>query len=143
MSINETKIVICPHCQREQSVKIWQSLNVALDQEVKKELFEGKINLLVCENCQQKTFIPVPFLYIDPERQIAVHYFPTAVIRDQEFLRQFNIDGTYSGGESAGLEVPDYMRHLHIVFNMDELVTFIVFREVLFDFHRTGKVLLD
>jgi len=143
MSVNEIKVVVCPHCQHEQTVKIWQSLNVAFDRTAKKELFEGKINLLVCENCQQKTFIPVPFLYHDPERQMAVQYFPGVVIRDEKFLGQFEIDGTYAGDENAGLEVPDYMHHLHLVFNMDELVTYVIFREVLADYHQTGKVMLN
>jgi hypothetical protein len=143
MSVNETKTITCPHCQHEQSVQIWQSLNVALDHETKKELFEGRLNLLVCEYCGKKTFIPVPLLYHDPGRQIAAQYYPPGVIRDHKFLGQFRSDGAFVVSDTAGLDVPEYMRHIHIVFNMDELVTYIVFREVLFDYHRTGRVELN
>lgn len=139
MSVNESRIVTCPHCQHEQSVRIWQSLNVSLDKSAKKDLFEGKINLLVCEKCGQKTFIPVPFLYHDPDRQIAVQYYPAGVIRDEQFLSHFKIDGSFADSDNIGFEVPDYMRHIHIVFNMDELITYIVFRETLADFHRIGQ----
>jgi len=143
MSVNESRVAVCPHCQHEQSLQIWQSLNVALDREAKKMLFEGQLNLLVCESCGKKTFLPVPFLYHDPDRQIAVQYYPTGVIRDHNFLSNYKMDGSFVVSDTAGLDVPDYMRHIHIVFNMDELITYIVFREVLNDFHRTGKVELN
>lgn len=143
MSINESKIIVCPHCQHEQTIQIWQSLNVSLDKDAKKDLFEGKINLMECEKCHQKTLVPVPLLYHDPARKYAVQYYPTAIIRNEQFLSQFKIDGTYAGDQDIQLEAPDYMRRLHIVFNMNELVTYIVFREVLADYHLTGKVMLN
>jgi len=143
MSINESKIVVCPHCKHEQSVQIWQSLNVALAPEAKKALFEGQINLLACGQCGKKTFIPVALLYHDPERHIAVQYYPAAVIRSSDFLKQFKADGTFVASDTTAMEVPNYLRYIHIVFNMDELITYIVFREVLADYHRTGKVELN
>jgi len=143
MSVTEEKQVACPQCGQEQSITLWKSLNVAQNPEEKPRLYNGEINLLVCNKCGHKSFVPTPLLYHDLDRRIAVQYFPPAYIRRPEFIQQFNRDGSFAPGDALQVEVPDYLRQLHIVFNMNELVTYVIFRDVLAEYHQTGKVMLN
>jgi predicted nucleic-acid-binding Zn-ribbon protein len=52
----------CPHCGNKQETKVWHSVNVKLDPELKRKLFDAQINLFSCEKCGKKTFINAPDL---------------------------------------------------------------------------------
>jgi len=135
LSISEQRLINCPQCQHPQSVTIWSSINVLLNPEGRNQLFNGEINHFHCAKCGHESLIPLPLLYHDPERQIAAHYFPPRSIEKAEFLNQFDSQGKFRAGDQVDFEVPEYLKDVHVVFNLDELITYIIFRETLLEFH--------
>jgi CpXC protein len=84
----------CPHCGNKQETKVWHSVNVKLDPELKRTLFDAQINLFSCEKCGKKTFINAPLLYHDMTQQFCVQYYPPEVLDNPKFFLQFNPDGS-------------------------------------------------
>jgi hypothetical protein len=137
--------ISCPHCQQKQAAEIYQTLNITINSDKKQELFAGKINVLSCTKCKQQVTISTPFLYHDMERKIAVYYYPPNVINNSDFLKQFKPDGTMNTDlmrQTTG-RIPQeavdsaYLtEYPHIVFDMQELLTYVVFRDKLFEMNK-------
>ena len=83
----------CPECGHKQETHVWHSVNVSLDPELKEQLFNGKINLFACSECEQKSLINVPLLYHDMHNQFCIQYFPFDALEDSNFLEQFSAEG--------------------------------------------------
>jgi len=143
VSIHENRTVNCPKCQHEQNITIWSSINAALNPDGRNKLFEGAINHFKCDKCQYESLIPVPLLYHDPDRKIAVHYFPPESMKKTEFLNQFDIYGKFIVANNVDFDVPEHLMDVHIVFNMNELVSYIIFREMLLEFHQQKQSKTD
>jgi len=47
----------------------------------------------------------------------------------------FNADGSMKISENVEFAVPDYMKNVQVVFSMDELVRYVLFREMLIEYH--------
>ncbi len=135
MSIVRTVAVQCPQCNKENVVRVWESVNSSLDPDEKKSLLEGNLNTYVCQGCSLRVLVPVPFMYHDMERRICVQFYPFEALRSPGFFTHFSPHGAISQQVSRDLNLPDYMRHRHIVFDMSELVRYIVFREQLLEQH--------
>ena len=141
MSIETPLELECPSCSHEQTVMVWESLNADVSPEARESLFEGKINKFVCESCGAEAMISTALMYHDMKRRFVVQFFPFDAIDDAEFLERFQADGTDSIVTNAlGLAQPrgmsldvEYMRTPHIVFDMGELVRYVLFRERVFD----------
>lgn len=136
MSIHENRNVNCPQCRHEQTVKVWSSINAALNPDGRNKLFDGQINHFKCAKCGYESLIPMPLLYHDPERKIAAHYFPPESMKKAEFLDQFDLNGKFVVTGEVDFDVPDYLTDVHVVFNMNELVSYVIFREMLIEFHQ-------
>lgn len=125
--------VNCPQCGHLQEAVAWRSLNVSLDPNLKEKLFNGEINVFVCQKCENKALINVSLLYHDMDRKYCVQYYPEEVIGDSEFLKSFTKDGklkmdrlsTMMGG------IGQYMAEPHIVFDLNEMIRYIEFRDRL------------
>jgi len=140
LSIQEQREITCPNCGQKQTMTIFNSLNISLNPEHKNDLFAGKINRFNCQHCAHNSLIPVPFLYHDMDRKFAVHYFPATAIKKASFLKQFNMDGSMRvSPEELKFEPPEYMFHVHVVFDMNELINYIIFREILLEYHQQQK----
>lgn len=125
----------CPNCGHQQKLMIWSAVNVTFDPAMRTKVFEGEINLFKCEECDHESYIEVPFLYHDMDRKFAVHFFPKHSIKNVEFLQKFNSKGLLmTEDENLKFEVPQYLKEVHIVFDMNDLVTYAVFREMLYDY---------
>ncbi len=140
MSMEHAEQVVCPKCEREQTVVIWDSLNADITPEAKEALFNGEINAFVCEGCGEHIMISIPLLYHDMKRQFTVQYFPFDAVKDVGFIKRFGTDGIDKQAEETFAEMPaaikdsaGYMRHPHTVFSMAELVRYIIFRERIFE----------
>ena len=143
MSIHENRNVNCPKCQHEQTVMFWSSINAALNPDGRNKLFDGQINHFKCVKCGYESLIPMPLLYHDPERKIAAHYFPPESMKKAEFLDQFDPDGKFVVTDEVDFDVPGHLMDVHVVFNMNELVSYIVFREMLIEFHQKNQSATD
>lgn len=143
MSIQENRTINCPKCQHEQSVNIWSSINTALNPDGRIQLFDGKINHFICGKCGYESLIPAPLLYHDPDRKIAAHYFPVESMKKAEFLDQFDLHGKFAVTGEVDFDVPEHLQDVHVVFNMNELVSYIIFREMLIEFHQQNLSTAD
>jgi len=129
--------VICPKCQNGQEVKVYDALNVTLNPAEKATLFEGQINVFECDVCGYKALLAVPFLYHDMERAFCVYYFPAEYVEDDDFILNWvTADGKLRIPQVSGGKFPAYMTEAQIVFSMQELLNYVVFRQRLIDFHR-------
>lgn len=135
MSIKNTHSVTCPNCNNSQETTIYSSVNISLDKEIKSKLYNGEINLFKCNECSHESYIPVPFLYHDMDRKFAAHYFPKTSMKDTNFLSKFDLNGKLKTDDlNVDFKIPEYMHNIHIVFDMNELLSYIIFREILFDY---------
>lgn len=131
MSRNTSHNLRCPHCGHKQETKVWDSLNVTLDPDLKKKLYSAEINLFDCVECKKKSFINAPLLYHDMKQQFCVQYYPQESLDDAQFFRQFNTDGSISipGIPDAFAKSGEYLTRPHIVFDMNEMIRYVVFRD--------------
>jgi hypothetical protein len=133
---SEAKIK-CPACEQEQSVTIWDSINVTLDPSLREMLFSAEINVFACENCGEEAFIPAQLLYHDMDRQFCVQYCPFDHVNEEQFLEMFDGQGQFNpSGMTDMLAEPfkdGYLMNLHIVFDMLEMLRYIQFRENLYE----------
>ena len=121
----------CPHCGNKQETMVWDSLNVTLDPDLKKKLYAAEINLFECGKCGKKTFINAPVLYHDMTLQFCVQYYPPEVLDDADFHQQFNHDGflAMNGMPAAFAKSGAYLTRPHIVFDMNEMIRYVTFRD--------------
>ncbi|MGC9364257.1 MAG: CpXC domain-containing protein [Fidelibacterota bacterium] len=143
MSIHEHRTVNCPKCQHEQTIHVWSSINATLNPEGRNRLFDGQINRFTCSKCGYESLIPLPLLYHDPERRIAAHYFPPESMKKAEFLDQFDIQGKFLVTGEVDFEIPEHLLDIHVVFDMNELIRYILFREMLIEFHQQNSTGAD
>lgn len=123
----------CPDCGQEKETMVWDSINVSLDPELKTMLFAAKINLFECEKCQKETFIDAPLLYHDMSMQYCVQYFPSEGLDDEDFFHQFSADGSLvlTDLPAAFVNAGAYLKRPHIVFDMNEMIRYVAFRDRL------------
>lgn len=139
MSIRENRLINCPKCDHEQTVMVWSSINASLNPEGRSKLFDGEINHFRCQKCVYESLIPTPLLYHDVDRKIAVHYFPPESMKKAEFLDQFDVHGKFQTAEDLDFAIPQHLQDVHVVFNMNELVSYVIFREMLLEFHQANS----
>ncbi len=72
MSLSEQTTVECPKCTSEQTITLWQSVNVTLDPELKKHILDRTLVRFTCESCGYVAEVHHPFLYHDMERRLMV-----------------------------------------------------------------------
>jgi hypothetical protein len=147
MSTHEVIDFECPECKTKSRVTVWRSLNATQDPEARKQLLEGKLNFFACANCAQKGYLLTSFLYHDMERKFLVQFHPYPAVNDPEFLEQFEPSGRVKLDPTKLAEKPgrrlDYFSDIRLVFDMAELIRYIVFRERLSDLktrHKDTKV---
>ncbi len=72
MSLHHSETIICPSCHTEQSVLLWDSVNVQTDPELKEKLLSGKLFCFSCANCGAENKINQALLYHDPEKHLLI-----------------------------------------------------------------------
>ncbi len=123
----------CPKCGARQTVSLYDSINVSIDPSLKEKLFKGEINVFQCERCDQKIFVANPLLYHDMEKHLLVQFYPFHAIEDKDFLHQFSKEGEYSNEmvKTFPKGLRETFKRIHLVFDMEELIRFVVFRDKL------------
>lgn len=135
MTETQSVTLPCPDCGFEQKVQVWRSVNVTLDGNLRDRLFNGEINRFECQSCGVRKFMNVPLMYHDMTRQFAIQYLPEQVIEDAEQLSSYSADGSVNTEHfpQKMIDAASYMLRPHIVFDMGEMLRYIVFREKLAD----------
>jgi len=143
MSIKREEEIPCPQCGQAQTVTIWESIDAEPDPEAREALFEARVNRFDCPNCDFDALVPLPLLYHDRKRQFVVQLFPFGWLDEPEFVGRFTADGrdrqvleTFEAALKAKKIPPGAEpAEPHVVFEMPELVRYILFRERVFDAH--------
>jgi hypothetical protein len=134
MTVKTNINLLCPQCYKDSSMEIWFSLNAQLNPEGKEKLLKGTINVFQCSNCNYKTFVPAPLLYHDMQNNICVQFYPFNRLDDPRFLEQFTTEGQPKTIADLPPEhVGAYVKEIHIVFSVEEMIRYIAFRDKLID----------
>jgi Zn ribbon nucleic-acid-binding protein len=137
MTLKEQIPIDCPQCKETTPTLIWRTLNVDVDPEDKELLFTGKINVFKCAKCGHEAGIETPLMYHDMRLAFVVQYYPPQYLNDKSFYEQFQLDGTLDvkgiAPENARipLNLTAYLQKPYIVFNLNALLQYVVFRERL------------
>jgi predicted RNA-binding Zn-ribbon protein involved in translation (DUF1610 family) len=121
----------CPDCGNSQEITVWDSVNVTLDPDLKRQLYAAGINVFACEQCGMNSWANAPLLYHDMTQRFCVQFYPPEVLDDARFFGQFNPDGsmTMTGIPAAIVAMTPYLANPHVVFDMKELIRYVTFRD--------------
>jgi hypothetical protein len=141
MSSKREEEVECPKCGRSQTVTLWEVIDAEPDPEARAALLEARVNRFDCPGCDFDALVPVPLLYHDRRRQFLAQYFPFGLLDEAEFVERFTADGrdrqVLARFEQAlkAKKIPPGAEPAepHVVFDMAELVRYVLFRERVFD----------
>jgi len=130
MSAQKTYSIRCPKCDHSQNVELYDSINVAQEPELKKALFENRINRVVCVECAASFRIDKPVLYHDTDRNILIHWMPDNVVSRDKILDEFD-----KSMEELRDALPEGVEHprVRLVFDRVELIELIFMVEAGMD----------
>jgi len=74
--------VNCPSCGNPFQTPVEQVLDVRADPGAKMRVLNGLVNLAVCPQCGVRGTLSLPFLYHDPDKELALVYMPMEAGRD-------------------------------------------------------------
>lgn len=135
MTRPRTEELECPSCGMKKNVILYDSINVTVDPNLREKLFNGEVNVLNCDKCGDSAFFAAPFLYHDMERKFMVQFVPFAYVEEKVFLQNFTKDGKLL--HVVAMRFPRSFRqmckNLQIVFDIEELMRYVIFREKLYD----------
>ena len=131
MSIKSKVEIECLRCGNKENMDVWSTINVQINPKVKAEVVEGKINRLHCSICGFESVVPTNLLYHDMEKEFCVYFFPFPSIEREDFSGEFTADARLNLRKTGVEDPPDYFRNIHVVFTMDELVRYVIFRDKL------------
>jgi len=72
----------CPSCGHQFQSPVEQILDVRADPNAKMRLLNGLVNIAVCPQCGMRGTLSLPFLYHDPDKELALIYMPMDSARD-------------------------------------------------------------
>ncbi len=68
--------VTCPNCNNQFQTPVEQILDVGTDPDAKMRVLNGLVNLAICPQCRAGGGLGLPFLYHDPNKELALIYMP-------------------------------------------------------------------
>ncbi len=70
------KNIVCPKCSKKVEIKAYESINVTLDEQIRKKVMDEDIFCFKCENCKKKFEVTYPFLYHDMQNKLMIYFIP-------------------------------------------------------------------
>lgn len=137
MSLEKEVEIKCPKCGELQKTMLWKSLNADVDPQAREALLKGQINIFTCQKCNFRSPFPISLMYHDMTRQFCIQYFPVHYVEKDDFLKEFTKEGCLNLTRTP--QMPDYMTQPHIVFDMDDLRYYVMFRERLFEHFKNNS----
>ena len=74
MSMERMEQVTCPHCGKQGTMQVWQSVNTAIDPETRELVRSGELFAYKCPSCGAVTNVNYGFLYHQMEDQLMIYY---------------------------------------------------------------------
>jgi hypothetical protein len=72
----------CPSCGQQFQAPVEQILDVRADPSAKMRVLNGLVNVAACPQCGMRGALGLPFLYHDPDKELALIYMPMEAGRD-------------------------------------------------------------
>lgn len=80
--------VTCPACHQSYQAPVQQVFDVGQDPSAKQRVINGVTNVAQCPHCGSQGALNVPFLYHDPEKELALIYMPMEAGGDRQQREQ-------------------------------------------------------
>jgi hypothetical protein len=126
MSQQKTYNIRCPKCQQDQSVELYESINVQTSPDLKKLLMANQLNTVTCGQCALAFRVDKPLLYHDPARRFMIYQIPLGENAVENGEREFTESlGRLSSLIPKDIQAPD----VSLVFSRTELVERIFLRD--------------
>lgn len=139
MSRRSKHRIECPECGKSQETIVWDSINVDLDANLRDRLFASEINQFRCPSCGHEALLSTPLLYHDTTRQFCVQYFPPESLGAPErAFQEYDAAGRLDIGLPVEKKEGRYLTAPHVVFDMNEMIRYILFREFLHSRDKEG-----
>lgn len=74
----------CSKCGSEQAFRVYRSINVAQDPELKAKVRDGSLFVWECPECHQMNLAKYETLYHDPDARVMVWLLPTGEVQQSE-----------------------------------------------------------
>lgn len=130
MSEKTTYRIACPKCGHEQSVELYESINVKDEPELKEKLLKNELNQVTCGGCGFGFRVDKQLVYSDVAHHFLVFWYPAE-------------EGAYDNDEGRFLDalgeitklLPEDVKapSVHLVFNRTELIERIFLKEAGLD----------
>ncbi len=130
MSEKSTYRIACPKCGHEQSVELYDSINIKDDPSLKEALLKNQINNVSCGGCGFNFRVDKQLAYSDPVGRFIVFWYPAdeaACDRDED--RFLDAIAEITRGLPEDVLAPS----VHLVFTRTELIERIFMREAGLD----------
>lgn len=119
MSQQNTYPIRCPKCGQEQTVSLYDAINVKEEPALRAQLMENRLNSVTCAACGFAFRVDKNLVYSDPDRKLLVFWVPTAEIDYSRGEEQFiSLLGDLSRLLPDDVNAPS----VHLVFTRTELV---------------------
>ncbi|HMP77394.1 MAG TPA: CpXC domain-containing protein [Kiritimatiellia bacterium] len=119
MSQQNSYPIRCPKCGHEQTVSLYDAINVKESPELRAELMANKLNGITCAACGFGFRVDKNLVYSDPDRKLLVFWVPTDESDYARGEEQFvDLLGELSELLPDDLHAPS----VHLVFNRVELI---------------------
>jgi len=80
--------VTCPACHNQFQTPVEQILDISVDPGAKMRVLNGLVNVAQCPHCGRSGPLSLPFLYHDPDQELALVYMPLEAGRDEAERQQ-------------------------------------------------------
>jgi hypothetical protein len=115
--------VTCPNCQNQFQTPIEQVIDVRADPGAKGRVLNGVVNMAVCPHCGMGGPLNLPFLYHDPEKELAFVYMPMEAGRsDIERQQAIGKLTTEVMNSLPAEERKGYLLQPQVFFSMENLI---------------------
>ena len=81
MSRHHIEKVTCPSCHHEGDFELWDSINTALDPEMKEKVLNQSIFLYTCPSCGETFRLNYPTLYHQMEDLVMIYLVPESEVK--------------------------------------------------------------
>lgn len=107
----KNEVFTCPKCGSKSEIKIYDSINVDLDEDLKEKVLSGEIFSWKCPQCKQEYNIHYDFLYHDLKNDFMIYYSPNGCERINKIVN--DMFSKYKGMRSTLCRsTSDYNRFL-------------------------------
>jgi len=115
--------VTCPNCNNQFQSPVEQILDVRADPSAKARVFNSLVNVAACPHCRMTGRLDLPFLYHDPDKELALVYMPMEAGRTD--LERQQAIGKFTGAAMNSLppeERKAYLLQPQVFLTMENMV---------------------